>query len=57
MQKIELTAYDMAQRFVGVTEIPGTKDNSQILAMLRLDQQWPENDEVPWCSAFMNYIA
>ncbi len=57
MRKIELTAYDMAQRFVGVKEIPGTKDNSQILAMLRLDQQWPENDEVPWCSAFMNYIA
>jgi uncharacterized protein (TIGR02594 family) len=57
MHKIELTAYDMAQRFVGIKEIPGAKDNDQILAMLRLDQKWPANDEVPWCSAFMNYIT
>lgn len=57
MKKIELTAFDMAQRFVGIKEIPGNRDNSQILTMLRLDQSWPENDEVPWCSAFMNYIA
>lgn len=57
MKKIELTAFDMAQRFIGMKEIPGTKDNPQVLAMLRLDQTWPENDEVPWCSAFMNYIA
>ncbi len=57
MHKIELTAFDMAQRFVGIKEVPGAKDNTQILAMLRLDQEWPENDEVPWCSAFLNYIA
>ena len=25
--------------------------------MLRLDQQGPENDEVRWRSAFMNYIT
>jgi uncharacterized protein (TIGR02594 family) len=25
--------------------------------MLRLDEKWPEGDDVPWCSAFMNYIA
>jgi uncharacterized protein (TIGR02594 family) len=25
--------------------------------MLRLDNEWPENDETPWCSAFVNYIA
>jgi hypothetical protein len=25
--------------------------------MLRLDEQWPTADEVPWCSAFANYIA
>ena len=57
MRKIELTAFDMAQRFVGMKEIPGTGDNPQIVSMLRLDQTWPKNDEVPWCSAFMNYIT
>jgi uncharacterized protein (TIGR02594 family) len=57
MRKIELSAFDMAQRFTGITEVPGSTSNPQILAMLRLDMEWPEGDEVPWCSAFMNYIA
>ncbi len=42
MQKIELTAYDMAQRFVGIKEIPGTENTSQILVMLRLDSNGPK---------------
>ena len=25
--------------------------------MLRLDQKWPKGDDVPWCSAFMNYVT
>lgn len=54
---MEITAYDLAQRFVGVKEVPGQKDNPQILAMLKLDGAWPEHDEVPWCSGFTNYIA
>ena len=57
MKPIEITAFELAQRFVGVTEIPGKESDSQVLAMLRLDQQWPEDDDVPWCSAFTNYIA
>ena len=32
-------------------------ENPIILAMLRLDNEWPQNDEVPWCSALMNYIC
>jgi uncharacterized protein (TIGR02594 family) len=40
-----------------MSEIPGTEDNPHILAMLRLDAKWPENDEVPWCSGFANYIC
>lgn len=56
MNKIELSPFDLAQRFVGM-EVSGPTSNPQVLAMLRLDQQWPEGDEVPWCSAFMNYIA
>jgi uncharacterized protein (TIGR02594 family) len=57
MKTIEITAFDLAQRYVGVGEVAGSASNPQILAMLRLDQEWPEGDDVPWCSAFMNYIA
>lgn len=54
---VTISAYNLAQRFIGVGEIKGTLDNPQILAMLKLDGSWPEHDEVPWCSAFVNYIA
>ncbi len=54
---METSAYLIAQRFIGTKEIPGKRDHPLILAMLRLDQQWPEGDEVPWCSAFMNFVA
>ena len=54
---LNITAYDIAQRFIGTKEVPGTGDNAAIVAMLRLDGDWPKNDEVPWCSAFVNYIA
>jgi uncharacterized protein (TIGR02594 family) len=57
MKGIEVTAFDLAQRFVGVSEVAGSASNPQVLAMLRLDEKWPEGDDVPWCSAFMNYIA
>lgn len=57
MNKMEVTAFDIAQRFVGITEVEGTISNPQILAMLKLDQKWPEGDEVAWCSAFVNYVA
>jgi len=57
MKKVELTAYDLAQRFIGVKEVPGAASNPQVLAMLKLDQKWPKGDDVPWCSAFMNYVA
>jgi len=56
-QKMNVTAFDIAQRFIGMEEIPGQKNNPAILAMLTLDQAWPENDEVPWCSGFVNYVA
>jgi len=52
-----MNAFDIAQRFIGIQEIGGSVDNPQILAMLKLDNDWPEGDEVPWCSAFVNYIA
>lgn len=54
---MNITAFDLAQRFIGIKEVPGTGDNPAILAMLKLDGDWPEHDEVPWCSAFVNYVA
>jgi len=54
---LEITAFDIAQRFDGVKELAGSVDNPQIMSMLRLDNSWPENDEVPWCSAFANYVC
>lgn len=57
MNKIEVSAYDIAQRFVGLKEVSGATSNPQVLAMLRLDENWPQDDSVPWCSAFANYVA
>ena len=52
-----MNPFDLAQRFVGLKEVGGSVDNPQIMAMLKLDNGWPESDEVPWCSAFVNYIC
>ena len=55
---MKITAFDLAQRFTGIKEVPGlTFNNPQIMAMLKLDVDWPGNDEVPWCSAFVNYVC
>jgi uncharacterized protein (TIGR02594 family) len=54
---VNIDAFAMAQRFVGMKEVAGSTANPAILAMLRLDQEWPEDDAVPWCSAFCNYVA
>ncbi|WP_345374987.1 TIGR02594 family protein [Algivirga pacifica] len=52
-----MTLYDLATRHVGIKEVPGIASNELILTMLQLDNKWPEGDHVPWCSAFINYIA
>ncbi|RLI53544.1 MAG: hypothetical protein DRP09_15495 [Candidatus Thorarchaeota archaeon] len=54
---MQITALQLAMRFVGLKEVGGSSSNPQILAMLKLDDQWPWDDAVPWCSAFINYIA
>lgn len=53
----ELSCVQMARKFDGIKEVQGQVDNPQIMAFLRLDQSWPSHDEVPWCSAFANYVA
>ena len=53
-----MTAYELAQRFVGMREIPGEKDNPFIQWSLTLCG-FPSDvhDEIPNCSAFANAIA
>jgi uncharacterized protein (TIGR02594 family) len=54
----EITPYTIAKQYIGIKEVPGLLKNSPIImAMLTLDNDWPKNDEVPWCSAFVNWIA
>ena len=53
---MEVTPYFIAERYVGMKEIPGQEDNPMILAMLKLDDDWPEHDEVPWCGSFMEFV-
>ena len=52
---IAVTCYALAQRFIGIKELPGDKDHPFIMHLLTLDQAWPSHDEVPWCSAFAQY--
>lgn len=54
---MNITAFDIAQVFIGEKEVGGGMDNPLVLAMLRTDNKWPENDEVPWCSAFVNFVC
>lgn len=54
---IETSCYQLAQRFVGLAEVPGGVANPAVLAMLRLDGADVQDDETSWCSAFANYIT
>lgn len=54
---MEVTAYWMAERWIGLKEFPKKRSNPFVLGMLQLDQSWPEDDEVPWCSAFVNFVC
>lgn len=54
---MEITAYEMAERFKGIKEIKGKEHNAQILAILQRAASWVKEDEVAWCSAFVGYIC
>ena len=43
---------DLAASFLGTKEIPGPKNNPQILEFLK---GISSNEETPWCAAFVNY--
>ncbi len=53
---MNVTPYEIAQRFVGTEEMPGHNMNTpMIMAWLTLDQAWPTDDEVPWCAGFIGW--
>lgn len=54
---MKITAFDLARRFLGLTEIPGAMSEPLILAMLRLDAKWPAGDDVAWCGALVNFVC
>lgn len=48
--------YRLANKFIGVKETPGVASTPLVLAMLKLDASWVEDDETAWCSAFLNFV-
>jgi uncharacterized protein (TIGR02594 family) len=52
-----ITPFTLAQRFTGLAETPGAVHNPAILGMLQLVDRSVHDDETPWCSAFVNYVA
>lgn len=49
--------FTVAQRFIGIKETAGATSTPLVLAMLRLDNGWVEDDQTAWCSAFVNFIC
>lgn len=54
-QPLHITPFKLAERFVGLKELPGPKHEPFVLGMLQLDAKWVQDDETAWCSAFVNY--
>ena len=51
-----LELLEIAFSFYGMKEIPGEQDNPNIVMMFRnLGYSWINDDETPWCAAFVNY--
>lgn len=57
MSQSNWTLADCAQQYVGMREVLGHQSNPAILAMLKLDANWPEDDATPWCSGAVNWWA
>lgn len=53
---IPITALFVAEKFLGLREVPGAVHNPAIVAMLRVVNQAVHDDETPWCSAFVNFV-
>lgn len=57
MPAVAITPFLVAQRFLGLRETVGAQHTAAIVAMLQLDDRSVRDDETPWCSAFVNYVA
>lgn len=54
---IQVTPAALAARFIGTKEFAGAVHNPLVVAMLQLTAPGIHDDETPWCSAFLNWIA
>jgi uncharacterized protein (TIGR02594 family) len=57
---MNISAFDLAQRYIGVKEIMGEDDHPLISWWFSLCGGWwglDTGDETPWCSAFANGMA
>lgn len=54
---MNITLFDLAQRFVGMREIAGEKDNGFIVWAHSLCAIADAKDELPWCSSWLNACA
>ena len=54
---MNVTALDIARRFLDLKEIEGKQSHPMILAMLQQLDQSVINDDVPWCAAFVHHVA
>jgi len=47
-----------AFKYYGLEEITGKEHNNEILAMFaEIGHDWVQEDEISWCSAFINYLC
>lgn len=54
---MDVTPFTVAQRFLGIRETAGATSTPLVLAMLKLDTAWVEDDNTAWCSAFVNFCC
>jgi len=55
---VNITAFSLAQRYIGIKELTGTATHPLIGWWHSLcNDRYDTPDEVPWCSAFANGIA
>jgi uncharacterized protein (TIGR02594 family) len=58
VRRKQWSPYDLLLGLQGLTELAGpTANDPLIMAMLKLDNAWPGGDEVPWCSAAVNFAC
>lgn len=55
---MNLTAFDLAQRYIGIRELTGAATHPLIAWWHSLcNDRYDTPDSVPWCSAFVNGVA